>query len=44
MKKNRDPPGDEIEVLADLLGKLLKYNPGDRLTADAVQGHEWFKM
>jgi hypothetical protein len=28
----------------DLLGKILKYNPSNRLTADAAQDHEWFKM
>lgn len=41
---HRDILGDEIEVFADLLGKLLKYNPSERLSADAVQDHEWFKM
>ena len=40
----RHIPGDEIEVFADLLGKILKYNPRDRLTANAAQRHEWFKM
>jgi len=41
---HRDIPRDEIEVFADLLGKILKYNPRDRLTANAAQRHEWFKM
>ena len=41
---HRDIPGDEIEVFADLLGKLLKYIPEDRLTANAAQDHEWFRM
>ena len=43
-EKNRDIPGDEIEVFADLLGKLLQYLPQDRLTANAAQDHEWFRM
>ena len=41
---HRDIPGDEIEVFADLLGKLLQYLPQDRLTANAAQDHEWFGM
>jgi serine/threonine-protein kinase SRPK3 len=41
---HRDIPEDEIKVFADLLGKILKYNPNDRLAADAAQDHEWFKM
>jgi serine/threonine-protein kinase SRPK3 len=41
---HRDIPEDEIKIFADLLGKILKYNPSDRLTADATQDHEWFKM
>jgi serine/threonine-protein kinase SRPK3 len=40
----RHIPGDEIDVFADLLDKILKYNPRDRLTANAAQRHEWFKM
>lgn len=39
-----DIPRDEMEVFADLLGKLLKYNPNDGLSASAVQNHPWFKM
>ena len=39
---HRDIPGDEIEIFAGLLGKLLKYNPGNRLTANALQDHQWF--
>jgi serine/threonine-protein kinase SRPK3 len=41
---HRDIPEDEIGVFADLLGKLLKYLPQDRLTANAAQDHEWFRM
>ena len=41
---HRNIPGDEIEVFADLLGKILNYDPSARLTANAAQDHEWFKM
>jgi serine/threonine protein kinase len=41
---HRDIQGDGIEVFTDLLGKLLKYIPKDRLTANAAQDHEWFQM
>lgn len=38
------PQRDEIELLADLLGKLLKYNPQERITAEMAKDHMWFKM
>ena len=41
---HRDISEDEIKIFVDLLGKILKYNPNNRLTADAAQDHEWFKM
>ena len=40
----RDIPQDEIEVFADLLGKLLMYSPDDRISARAALEHEWFKI
>lgn len=39
---HRDIAGSEAEVLADLLGKLLKYTPGELITADEAQNHPWF--
>ncbi|RDL39936.1 uncharacterized protein BP5553_04276 [Venustampulla echinocandica] len=41
---SRDISADEIEMFSDLLGKLVKFDPKDRLTAKAAQDHEWFKM
>jgi serine/threonine-protein kinase SRPK3 len=41
---HRDIPKNEIEIFADLLGKILKYHPRERLSAVEVQDHEWFKM
>ena len=35
---------EEIEVFADLLGRLLTCNPEDRLSAQEVLDHEWFRM
>lgn len=34
----------EMEVFADLLGKLLDYEPKRRITANVVLGHEWFRL
>lgn len=34
----------EVDLLADLLGKLLNYNPQERLTAQDAQSHPWFSM
>ncbi len=41
---HRDIPKNEIEIFADLLGKILKYDPRERLSAVEVLDHEWFKM
>ncbi|KAI0205885.1 kinase-like domain-containing protein [Astrocystis sublimbata] len=44
-----DPPVEyhyeesEVKDLADLLEKMLKYNPGDRLSARKVKAHRWFQ-
>jgi serine/threonine protein kinase len=40
----RDIPQREIEVFSDLLERLFKYTPSERLSAVAAQQHEWFKM
>jgi len=44
MKIPRDVAGEEIEVFADLLSKILKYNPSDRLIAKAAEDHGWFRL
>lgn len=41
---HREIPQEEIDVFADLLGKLLRYDPKERISAAAVLDHEWFKM
>ncbi|KAI1395080.1 kinase-like domain-containing protein [Hypoxylon fuscum] len=38
-----DPlPAEEIRLLSDLLGKMIKYFPGERIGIDEVLNHEWF--
>ncbi|KAF5319685.1 hypothetical protein D9619_008887 [Psilocybe cf. subviscida] len=42
-----EPPGvrmeeDEVELLGDLLGKMLRYKPKERITIDEVIEHPWF--
>ncbi|KAK1768084.1 kinase-like domain-containing protein [Phialemonium atrogriseum] len=34
----------EMEVFADLLGKLLDYEPKRRITANVALSHEWFRL
>jgi serine/threonine protein kinase len=41
---SREIPPDEIEQLADLLKKILQYEPSRRLTAAEVLDHEWFRL
>ncbi|KAI1300934.1 kinase-like domain-containing protein [Xylaria venustula] len=36
-------PKDELRILADLLRRMLKYKPSDRLAASSVLEHAWFK-
>ncbi|KAF4240583.1 hypothetical protein CNMCM6457_007161 [Aspergillus fumigatiaffinis] len=43
-KFSREIPPDEIEQLADLLKKILQYEPSRRLTAAEVLEHEWFRL
>lgn len=50
--EHRDRPGGleqpiserEVTLLADLLGKLLRYSPAERLSPAAALEHEWFKF
>ncbi|KAF5319341.1 hypothetical protein D9619_008895 [Psilocybe cf. subviscida] len=42
-----EPPGvrmeeDEVELLGDLLGKMLRYKPEERITIEEVIEHPWF--
>jgi serine/threonine protein kinase len=41
---HRDISKNEIVIFADLLGKILKNDPRERLSAVEVLDHEWFKM
>jgi serine/threonine protein kinase len=41
---HRDISKEEIEVLADILGRILRFDLKERLTARGVQDHEWFRM
>ncbi|KAI1259116.1 kinase-like domain-containing protein [Xylariaceae sp. FL1019] len=37
-------PRDEVLVLGDLLTKVFKYDPADRLTIDEFIAHPWFEV
>lgn len=41
---HRDISQQEIEVFSDLLGKLLKFDPKDRIGAAEAAEHEWFRL
>lgn len=40
----REIPREERDIFADLLGKILRYDPKELLTAAKIQEHEWFKL
>lgn len=42
--QHRDISDEEKVLFADLLGRLLKWQPQDRMSARDALGHEWFKM
>lgn len=50
--ENRCGPGgvrhgisqEETDLLSDLLLKILRYNPKERLTASQIVDHPWFKL
>ncbi|KAI0427186.1 kinase-like domain-containing protein [Xylaria sp. FL1042] len=37
-------PENELAILADLLRRMLKYKPSDRLSTSSVLEHPWFKI
>lgn len=41
-KAHRDMPEKEQEMFADLIGRLLKWQPEERLSAEEILKHEWF--
>ncbi|KAH8589164.1 kinase-like domain-containing protein [Bisporella sp. PMI_857] len=43
-KKVLAMPEDEQNLCEDLLMKLFSYKPGNRLSAEEVVQHDWFKM
>ncbi|KAJ3890703.1 kinase-like domain-containing protein [Lentinula edodes] len=36
--------GTEVDLLVDLLEKMLRYRPEDRIGVDEVVNHSWFKV
>lgn len=36
-------PAEEATLLADLLGKMLRYHPQERITIEEVVSHAWFR-
>ena len=34
---------EEVADLHDLLGRMLRYHPGDRISVDEVLEHRWFR-
>lgn len=43
-KSHREIPQREVEVFADSLGKMLRYKPEDRVSAEDILNHGWFTM
>jgi hypothetical protein len=37
-------PVEEQRLMADLLYKLFRYEPGKRVAVDEVLAHEWFRL
>lgn len=35
---------DEMDLFADLLGRLLRWKPEERASAEEILSHEWFQM
>ncbi|KAF5678526.1 CMGC kinase [Fusarium denticulatum] len=43
-KKSLRTPEAEQKLMADLLYRLFKYDPRERISAEDVLGHEWFRL
>ncbi|KAG7425590.1 Serine/threonine-protein kinase SRPK [Fusarium oxysporum f. sp. raphani] len=43
-KQSLQTPETEQKLLADLLYRLFKYDPRERLSAEEVLRHEWFRL
>ncbi|QKD60280.2 kinase-like domain-containing protein [Fusarium oxysporum Fo47] len=43
-KQSLETPETEQKLLADLLYRLFKYDPRERLSAEEVLRHEWFRL
>ncbi|RKL01627.1 hypothetical protein BFJ68_g12276 [Fusarium oxysporum] len=43
-KRSLKTPEAEQKLMADLLYRLFKYDPQERLSAEEVLRHEWFKL
>ncbi|KAF5643398.1 CMGC kinase [Fusarium tjaetaba] len=42
--KSLQTPEAEQKLMADLLYRLFKYGPKERISAEDVLGHEWFRL
>ncbi|KAF5594324.1 CMGC kinase [Fusarium pseudoanthophilum] len=42
--KSLQTPEAEQKLMADLLYRLFKYDPKERISAEDVLGHEWFRL
>ncbi|EWG48653.1 CMGC protein kinase [Fusarium verticillioides 7600] len=43
-KKSLQTPEAEQKLMANLLYRLFKYDPRERISAEDVLGHEWFRL
>lgn len=41
---HRDIPSVEAKLFADLLGRLLRWKPEERVSAEELLSHEWFQL